>query len=110
MDSTRILLYVLAVFAGLIGGVGDALLNKWAKLGGGVGYAIGGYSCWLIALTLFTAMLKRGLLAHCVILFLVANCLIVLLASVLLFHEQLSDQKWMGIVLAIAALIMIETG
>lgn len=110
MDSTRILLYVLAVFAGLIGGVGDALLNQWAKAGGKAWYAIGGYCCWLIALTLFTAMLKRGLLAHCVILFLVANCLLVLLASALVFQEHLSPQKWLGIALAIVALIVIEMG
>lgn len=110
MDRARIVFYVLAISAGLIGGVGDALLNQWVKTGGKLWWLGGGYTCWLLALTLFVLMLKRGLLAHCVILFLLSNCVFVLIVSSLVFHEAISIQKWVGIILAIVAIVMMELG
>src|SRR3989344_9081221 len=111
MDASyaRISLYAIALVAGLAGGLGDILLYKWAKGAGELKYIISGFSCWLIALVLFTAMLKRGLLADCVILFLLANCAIALIAGPIFFHDPMSKQKWLGVALAISALVLIET-
>lgn len=110
MHRAYLAFYTLSLLAGLIGGIGDALLNKWVKTGGNICWLGGGYACWLVALTLFVFMLKRGLLAHCVVLFLLANCIFVIAASRLVFQEDISMQKWVGIGLAIAAIVIMEMG
>ena len=110
MYHAHLAFYALSILAGLVGGMGDVLLNKWAKTGGNVWWLGGGYACWLIALTLFVFMLKWGFLAHCVVLFLLANCLFVIAASNLVFHEPISAQKWCGIGLAITAIVVMELG
>lgn len=110
MDRAHICLYLLAMTSGLVGGVGDILLNHWAKISSKLGYLIGGYACWIVALMLFTAMLKKGMLADCVVLFLLANCAVALIAGPLLFHDHMSAQKWAGVVLAIFALVLMHTG
>lgn len=110
MDHARICLYILAMASGLIGGGGDILLNQWAKVSPKLGYLLGGYACWMVALVLFTCMLKKGMLADCVVLFLLANCAVALIAGPLLFHDHMSAQKWAGVVLAIFALVLMHTG
>ena len=101
---------MLAIGAGLVGAVGDCLLNQWAKYGGRVWWAIGGFVCWNLALGLFTWMLGKGLLAHCVLLFLTSNCLLVLMVSRLVFREAMTAQQWVGVFLALVALVLMERG
>ncbi|HBE90794.1 MAG: hypothetical protein A3E37_02805 [Candidatus Andersenbacteria bacterium RIFCSPHIGHO2_12_FULL_46_9] len=110
MDMPRWAFYLLAISAGLVGGIGDALLNQWAKHGGKWWLIASGYLSWVVALTLFLLMLKKGPLAHCVILFLLSNCIFIIAVSNLVFHEDISAQKWAGIILAIVAIVIMESG
>lgn len=109
MSLSRAGLYALAVGAGLIGGVGDAFLGKWKHSGAWV-WVLAGFACWNVALGLFLLMLKRALLAHCVVLFLLANCLLTVAVSQYVFDEPLSRQKWVGVALAVAAIVVMELG
>lgn len=109
MNSDKVTFYVLAMTAGLVAGVGDALLNKWAKTSGGsFWWVFGGIACWNVALVGFLLLLARGLLAHAVVLFLLTNVVAVLLLSRYVFNEELSTQKWLGITLAVLAVILME--
>jgi len=110
MDMPRWAFYFLAISAGLVGGIGDALLNQWAKFGGKLWWMASGYLFWIIALTMFVLMLKKAPLAHCVVLFLLTNCIFIIAVSCLVFHEDISAQKLAGIVLAIIAMVIIELG
>lgn len=110
MDRTRVMLYVLALVSGLVGGAGDILLNHWAKVSSKWVYLVGGYACWIAALVLFTIMLKKGMLADCVILFLLANCAVALIAGPIMYNDSMSAQKWAGVGLAICALVLMHTG
>lgn len=110
LSYARLVLYAMALVAGLTGGLGDILLYKWAKGAGELKYIVSGFVCWAIALVFFAMMLKKGLLADCVILFLLANCAIALIAGPIIFHDPMSRQKWLGVALAITALVLIETG
>lgn len=86
------------------------LLNQWAKHSGKGWWLLGGILFWNVALGIFILMLKRGMLAHCVLLFLLANSVIVLAASRFLLHEGLSKEQWIGIFLGLIALALMEHG
>ncbi|OGY35159.1 MAG: hypothetical protein A3E36_00590 [Candidatus Andersenbacteria bacterium RIFCSPHIGHO2_12_FULL_45_11b] len=110
MDRAHVMLYVLALASGLVGGTGDILLNHWAKVSHKPIYLLGGYACWILALVLFTVMLKKGMLADCVILFLLANCAVALVVGPVMFDDHMSTQKWAGVALAVFALVLMHTG
>lgn len=110
MNAARLIFYVLAATAGTIGALGDGFLNIWAKKGGGSWLVVVGLLCWNLALLVFLRLLKTDLLAQAVVVFLVANSLVVLLLSHFYFEEAISLQKWLGIILAITAIVIMELG
>lgn len=104
----RIGFIVLAIFAGLAGAVGDALLSHWAKKSAPWGWLVGGILVWNVALVPFIFMLKRGLLAECVIAFLLANSLLIIGISVVVLREEISLNKWLWMLLGLLALVMMQ--
>jgi drug/metabolite transporter (DMT)-like permease len=107
----HIMFYVLAVIAGLVGGVGDGLLNRGAKHGGMFWWAFGGFACCNIALTLFFIMLSSGnYLSQSGAVFDVANGLVILCMGWFIFHEKLSLMSWFGIVVIFSGLMLTEIG
>ena len=111
MMSTRILFYALAISSGVLGGIADCLMNRYAKAGGGLGWMLSAYLCWNLAVTVFFLMLRSGYsLAHSGAAFSVANDLPILLACWFVFREPLSATTWAGVGMMFAGLVVAEFG
>lgn len=54
--------------------------------------------------------MRQGALASAVVVFQVANTLLALAISQVVFAESLSPQRWAGIAVAIAGVILVELG
>lgn len=108
MDA-KTYLYTLATIAGGLAGIGDSFLNKWAKNSADIWSLVVGFLILNISLVVFLLMLKRGYLEQSVILYIVANVLLVFFASFVVFKEPISIEKlfWVGITLF--AVIMLES-
>ena len=102
-------LYTLAIIAGSLAGIGDSMLDLWVKNPRNTLYLIGGFIIFNVSLIVFIGMLKIGLLNQSVILFIVANVLLVFIASFVLFKESFSTQKFFWAIIALVAVIMMET-
>ncbi len=110
LERARLLFYGVALTAGLVGGVGDVFINRWAKDTAGVASLVVGFALCNVALALFTWLLRRGSLASTVVVFLVANSLLTLAVSQLVLAEPLSRARWAGILVAIVGVVMVELG
>lgn len=109
-EHSRLSYYAIAGLAGLLGGVGDAFINRWARqLSGLESLAIGFLFC-NGALALFLPLVRQGTLASAVVVFQVANTLLALAISQMVFAESLSPQRWAGIAVAILGVILVELG
>ena len=108
MDQARIAFYLLALGAGLMAGLGDTCLFQWTKSDGKVTWLLGGLVSWNISLAIFIAVLRRGVLAQSVIIYIVANCVVALGISYFALHETLSRQQWCGIAVALVGIIIME--
>ena len=104
----RIGFILLAIFAGLTGAVGDALLSHWAKKSAPWSWLVGGILVWNLSLVPFVFMLKRGLLAECVIAFLLANSILIIGISAVVLHEDITLNKWLWMLLGLLALVMMQ--
>ncbi|MCA1638526.1 MAG: hypothetical protein LC768_09370 [Acidobacteria bacterium] len=110
MDTTTIRIYLIAIFAGVLGALGDGLLNYWAKRQtSGITVFILGLLSWNAALLLFTRLLFSASLARAVILFLVANSIAIAFISFSYFREPLSMMQWIGFAIAIFGIILMES-
>lgn len=110
MDKAQANFYFLSILAGLMAAIGDSCLNQWAKHDSKGIWLFGGFVFWNVSLLLFLSMLKRGMLAQCVVLFIITNCILVLLISHFTFHAELSRQQWLGIFLAVLGVVVMELG
>lgn len=104
MRYTALLLIGLAV---LIEAFGDILFkewslhdSKWLFVAAFVVYALGSIP-WALSL-------KYGLLSRSIVIFTVLNVLIVAVAGLLLFKEQLSIANFVGIFLSVLGIVLIE--
>jgi drug/metabolite transporter (DMT)-like permease len=109
-ERTRTVFYLVALAAGLMGGVGDVYINRWAKNVGSLPSLALGFALCNGALALFTWLLRRGSLASTVVVFLVANTLLTLAVSQLVLAEPVSRMRWTGIFVAIVGVVMVELG
>jgi multidrug transporter EmrE-like cation transporter len=100
----------MAIFAGVMAGIGDSFLNEWAKSGHTIDSLIAGVVYWNIALIFFVFMLKNGLFADSVVFFVVSNFLVSMVISQVLFHEQFTHLKGFGVVLALCSLVAMSLG
>jgi drug/metabolite transporter (DMT)-like permease len=110
LDRARLLFYGVALAAGLVGGVGDVFINRWAKNTSGLGSLVLGFALCNGALALFTWLLRRGSLASTVVVFLVANSLLTLAVSQAVLAEPLSRMRWAGILVALVGVVILELG
>ena len=87
--------------------VGDVLFKKWAD---------GGHRWWLVAgFLIYSAgsiswawSLKHEMISKAIVLFTLANIVLVVLAGYFFFHERLTVLNWIGIALALAAVVLVE--
>lgn len=107
----RLAVYVVLVLAGLLGAASDAVLNQWAKTGR-VGWLLGAYLSWLVVATLLGLILRWGYFGFgaAVVLFLLVNSVGALILDWTLFSGRLSAWGWVGVGLAVAAIVCIELG
>jgi drug/metabolite transporter (DMT)-like permease len=108
MEIKRIVFYSFASLAGLSASIGDAMLNEWAKGGTKALWLIGGFIFWNISLLLFMGMLRRELFSTSVVFFVVANYLVSIAFSQLIFHENITVYQKLGIVFALIAIVLIQ--
>lgn len=101
--------YLLALIAGLVGAVGDAFLNQWAK-NSGWHWLFAGYLGWFVTATIVAIMLKKELFSSGVMLFLLANIVFALILGRTFFLERLSFWQWVGIALGIVSMVLMECG
>ncbi|MFO0607908.1 MAG: hypothetical protein U0324_32390 [Polyangiales bacterium] len=110
LERARLLFYGVALAAGLVGGVGDVFINRWAKGTAGLASLAAGFALCNAALALFTWMLLRASLASCVIIYLVAGSLLTFAVSHYLIHEPVSRLRVAGIAVALVGVVMVEAG
>lgn len=103
--------YALIIAAGLLGAVSDAVLNQWAKIGGAA-WLLASYVAWIAVATVLGFLFRSKHLSFSttVVVFLVTNVVFVLLLDSLAFKEKVTGWQWLGIGLAIAAVVAIEFG
>lgn len=104
--------YAYAIVAGFLGALGDIFLNqglKEAQVGKGWWF-LAGFVVWNASLVCFMIVLRSNQLAAAVVVFLIANCIIVLLTSQVWFKEPLSAVQWLSIAIGMVAMIGMELG
>lgn len=109
-ERARLMFYGVALLAGLVGGVGDVFINRWAKSTAGAGSLALGFALCNVALGLFTWLLQRGSLATSVIVYLVSGSLLTFAVSHFLLHEPVSRLRAAGIAVALVGVVMVEAG
>jgi hypothetical protein len=109
--QNRMAVYGLVVVVGAIGAISDAILNQWAKTGK-LSWLLAAYASWLVVATLLGITLRWGYFSFgaAVVLFLLVNSVGALVLDHVLFSGRLSAWSWVGIGLALAAIVCIELG
>lgn len=104
---------VKKLFLGLIGiaavleAVGDIVLKKWA-IDGRYTILLIGLFVYLVATMIWAWSLKYDFLSRAISTITIINLIIVVLAGVFLFNEDLSITNKIGIALGILSVIMIQ--
>jgi multidrug transporter EmrE-like cation transporter len=104
-------LYAGIGLLGLLGAISDATLNQWAQTNRHLWLAAS-YGLWLAVATLFGFLLKQDRLdfAPLVVLFLVANSAFAVVLDRIWFDGTVSSRQWIGLVLALGAVVLLEFG
>lgn len=109
--ATPLLIYAVLVFAGLLGAIGDSVLNQWARTFS-VTWLLAAYATWLADATVLGFILHRGYFTFgiAVVLFLLVNSAGVLALDWRFFGEHPTIWQWIGIGFALIAILCIELG
>jgi drug/metabolite transporter (DMT)-like permease len=109
-DPNRALVYAVLVVVGTLGAISDAILNQWARTGR-TSWLMAAYASWLVVATLLGYILRLNYFTFgaAVVLFLMLNSVAALILDYALFAGRLTARGWLGIGLAVAAIICIES-
>jgi hypothetical protein len=109
-DPNRIVVYAVLVVVGTLGAISDAVLNQWARTGR-TSWLLGAYALWIVVATLLGYILRLNYFTFgaAVVLFLMVNSVAALILDRALFAGRLTARGWLGIGLAVAAIICIES-
>ena len=109
-ETNRAAVYALLVAVGVMGALSDAILNQWARTGR-LPWLLASYAAWILVATALGLILRWGYFTFgaAVVLFLMVNSVAALLLDRIMFSGRLTGRGWLGIVLAIAAIICIES-
>ena len=110
-NPNRLAVYAVLILAGLLGAASDAVLNQWARTGR-VAWLLAAYLSWLVVATLLGLILRWGYFGFgaAVVLFLLVNSVGALILDRTLFSGKLSVWGWVGVGLAVAAIVCMELG
>ncbi|HEX5865005.1 MAG TPA: hypothetical protein VF014_12250 [Casimicrobiaceae bacterium] len=109
-DPNRVLVYAVLVVVGTLGAISDAILNQWARTGR-TSWLVLAYASWIVVATLLGYILRLHYFTFgaAVVLFLMVNSVAALILDHALFAGRLTARGWLGIGLAVAAIICIES-
>lgn len=109
-DADRVLVYSVLVAVGTLGAISDAILNQWARTGR-TSWLMLAYASWIVVATLLGYILRLNYFTFgaAVVLFLMVNSVAALILDYALFAGRLTARGWLGIGLAVAAIICIES-
>jgi multidrug transporter EmrE-like cation transporter len=99
-------IYFLIIATGLSSAVGDALINQYVRTNR-LGWFLLGCLGWCTAAIFWSQILKQQLFAPSVALFFLGNIGIAALIGYFYFGDQLSLTQWIGIAIAIVAMVVI---
>ena len=106
----RMAVYALVFAVGVMGAFSDAILNQWARTGR-LPWLLASYAAWILVATALGVILRWGYFSFgtAVVLFLMVNSVAALLLDRTMFGGRLTPRGWLGIALAVAAIICIES-
>ena len=109
-DPSRVLVYAVLIVVGSLGAISDAILNQWARTGR-TSWLLLAYASWIVVATLLGYILRLNYFTFgaAVVLFLMVNSVAALILDRALFAGRLTARGWIGIGLAVAAIICIES-
>ena len=109
-DPNRILVYTVLLVVGTLGAISDAMLNQWARTGR-TSWLMVAYASWIVVATLLGYILRLNYFTFgaAVVLFLMVNSVAALILDHALFAGRLTARGWLGIGLAVAAIVCIES-
>ena len=109
-DSNRLIVYAVLFAVGTLGAISDAILNQWAKTGR-LAWLLAAYAAWIAVATMLGFILRLNYFTFgaAVVLFLMVNSVAALMLDRTLFGGRLTPRGWLGIGLAVAAIICIES-
>jgi len=109
-DPNRVVVYAVLVVVGTLGAISDAILNQWARTGR-TSWLLVAYASWIVVATLLGYILRLNYFTFgaAVVLFLMVNSVAALVLDRALFAGRLTPRGWLGIGLAVAAIICIES-
>ena len=109
-DPNRVLVYAVLIVVGTMGAISDAILNQWATTGR-TSWLLAAYASWIVVATLLGYILRLNYFTFgaAVVLFLMVNSVAALILDRALFAGRLTSRGWLGIGLAVAAIICIES-
>lgn len=106
------LMYVYAVLiaVGTLGALSDVVLNQWARTGR-TAWLIAAYAAWILVATMLGFILRWNYFSFgaAVVLFLMVNSVAALILDRVLFGGRMTARGWLGIALALAAIVCIES-
>ena len=110
VDPNRVLVYAVLIVVGSLGAISDAILNQWARTGR-TSWLLLAYASWIVVATMLGYILRLNYFTFgaAVVLFLMVNSVAALILDRALFAGRLTPRGWVGIGLAVAAIICIES-
>jgi multidrug transporter EmrE-like cation transporter len=107
MQGERLPFFVLMAFGVILEVAGDVFFKKWS-LAGGRAWLVVGFGLYSMGAIGWALSLKHEGLAKAVTIFMVANVALALVAGLVLFGEKLNVWNWIGVGLALAAIVLCE--
>jgi hypothetical protein len=110
VPTNRVLVYSVLIAIGILGAISDVILNQWAKTGR-LSWLLASYASWILVATALGYVLRLNYFTFgaAVVLFLLVNSVAALVLDHTLFAGRLTFRGWLGIGLALAAIICIES-
>lgn len=105
--SWRLLFWFFVLPAAIFEAAGDIILKKWAS-DGKLSIFIFGLLVYLVSTILFALSMKYEFLSKAIAIVTVLNLLIVVLAGVFIFKENLTLINKIGILLGIISIVLID--
>lgn len=110
VETNRVTVYAVLFAVGVMGALSDAILNQWARTGR-TSWLIAAYAAWILVATALGFILRWNYFTFgaAVVLFLMVNSVAALLLDRVMFAGRLTPRGWLGIALAVAAIVCIES-